>query len=92
MLSSRICFTRKWYTYIKKGINCVSLHGDIPKRARDQNYNRFLSREVDILLSTDLGSRGLDFTFLTHVINYDFPLTNADYLHRAGRAGRAGIF
>jgi superfamily II DNA/RNA helicase len=55
-------------------------------------YRRFESREVDILLCTDLGSRGLDFPFVTHVVNFDFPLTNADYLHRAGRAGRAGIF
>lgn len=42
------------------------------------------------MLSTDLGSRGLDFTFLTHVVNFDYPRTNSDYLHRAGRTGRAG--
>ena len=47
---------------------------------------------MKILLSTDLGSRGLDFEFLTHVLNFDYPRTNSDYLHRAGRAGRAGIF
>ena len=43
------------------------------------------------MISTDLGSRGLDFPFLSHVINYDFPNTTSDYLHRAGRAGRKGI-
>ena len=42
------------------------------------------------MISTDLGSRGLDFPFLSHVINYDFPNTTSDYLHRAGRTGRAG--
>lgn len=42
------------------------------------------------MISTDLGSRGLDFPFLSHVINYDFPNTASDYLHRAGRTGRAG--
>jgi len=44
------------------------------------------------MISTDLGSRGLDFTFLTHVVNFDYPRTNSDYLHRAGRTGRAGNF
>lgn len=34
------------------------------------------------MISTDLGSRGLDFPFLTHVINFDFPITTSDYLHR----------
>jgi ATP-dependent RNA helicase DeaD len=42
------------------------------------------------MIATDLGSRGLDFSFLTHVINYDFPNRTADYLHRAGRTGRMG--
>lgn len=40
------------------------------------------------MICTDLGSRGLDFPFLTHVINYDFPLRAVDYIHRAGRTGR----
>lgn len=42
------------------------------------------------MVATDLAARGLDFTFLTHVVNFDFPLNTSDYLHRAGRAGRAG--
>lgn len=42
------------------------------------------------MICTDLGSRGLDFPFLSHVINFDFPKTTSDYLHRAGRTGRAG--
>lgn len=72
------------------GYDSVCLHGDIPLKLRNQNFNRFTGRNVNILISTDLGSRGLDFPFLSHVINFDFPKTSTDYLHRAGRTGRAG--
>ncbi|KAJ2656259.1 hypothetical protein IWW48_005124 [Coemansia sp. RSA 1200] len=48
------------------------------------------STERKILVCTDLGSRGLDTTFVTHVVMFDFPTTAIDYLHRAGRTARAG--
>lgn len=48
--------------------------------------------KTEILVATDLASRGLDFPFVTHVYNLDFPRTVSDYMHRAGRAGRAGRF
>ncbi|EAS07110.2 type III restriction enzyme, res subunit (macronuclear) [Tetrahymena thermophila SB210] len=78
------------YTLSEEGYDVVSFHGDIPKRLRIQNFDRFKSRESKIMICTDLASRGLDFPFLTHVVNYDFPITTSDYLHRAGRTGRAG--
>lgn len=72
------------------GYDCVSLHGDIPARSRVQNYERFKNNEVPFLIATDLGSRGLDFRNVSHVINFDFPENASDYLHRVGRTGRAG--
>lgn len=68
------------------------MHGDIPPRLRERNFERFKKRDegTQVLVCTDLASRGLDLPHVSHVINFDFPRTNADYLHRAGRAGRAG--
>lgn len=54
------------------------------------NFQKFLDRKADILVATDLASRGLDMPWVSHVINFDFPKSTSDYLHRAGRAGRAG--
>ncbi len=68
----------------------TSLHGDIPHIHRQHNYLQFKLGEANVLVATDLASRGLDFPSVTHVINFDFPETQSDYLHRAGRAGRAG--
>lgn len=78
------------YALSQEGYDVVSFHGDIPKKMRMQNFQRFKTKECRIMICTDLASRGLDFPFLTHVLNYDFPMTTSDYLHRAGRTGRAG--
>lgn len=72
------------------GIESVSLHGDVPARLRVQNYDRFQRGDVSFLVATDVGGRGLDFKKVSHVVNFDFPKTAADYLHRVGRTGRAG--
>ncbi len=72
------------------GYKVSSLHGDIPPRMRNNYIEDFKNRKTDILVATDLGSRGLDFPFVSHIFNLDFPKTVSDYLHRAGRAGRAG--
>ncbi|CAD8106088.1 unnamed protein product [Paramecium primaurelia] len=74
----------------KNGIKTVSLHGDLPKGMRSQNVAEFRSQQCKVLITTDLGARGLDFPFVDAVINFDFPNSTSDYLHRAGRAGRAG--
>ena len=66
------------------------MHGDIPPKIRAENFDDFKQRKTNILVATDLASRGLDFPFVSHIINLDFPWTSSDYLHRAGWAGRAG--
>ena len=55
-----------------------------------QNFEKFKEGTCEVLVATDLASRGLDLPFVSHIINFDFPKSTSDYLHRAGRAGRAG--
>jgi len=78
------------HSLAEHGISTASMHGDIPPRLRERNFDRFKQQECEVLVATDLAARGLDIPHVSHVINFDFPKTNADYLHRAGRAGRAG--
>jgi superfamily II DNA/RNA helicase len=66
------------------------LHGDIPPIRRKNELAKFKARRAKILVCTDLIARGLDFPFVYLVINFDFPKTVSDYLHRAGRTGRQG--
>lgn len=70
------------------GYDAVSLHGDTAPKERLRNYKSFRSLEKRWLVCTDLGSRGLDFPAVSHVVQCDFPKTVSDYLHRAGRTGR----
>jgi superfamily II DNA/RNA helicase len=72
------------------GFKTVSLHGSVPAKMRLQHYEAFKRGDVPFLVATDLGARGLDFSHVSHVINFDFPKCAGDYLHRVGRTGRAG--
>jgi superfamily II DNA/RNA helicase len=67
----------------------ITLHSQLSKDERLKNYEAFRDSQELIMLSTDLGARGLHFPNLDRVINYDFPLSTTDYLQRAGRTGRA---
>jgi ATP-dependent RNA helicase RhlE len=73
-----------------KGITAVTLHGDMNQGARDRAIRRFASRNVDVLIGTDVAARGLDLEGISHVINYDPPRDYKDYIHRVGRTARAG--
>lgn len=67
-----------------------SIHGDKSQFQRQKALAAFRSNKVTILVATDVAARGLDVKGVTHVINYTIPQTYDDYVHRIGRAGRAG--
>lgn len=73
----------------QKGFKVNSIHGDKPQSKRNMAIRLFEQDVVDILVATDVASRGIDITDITHVINYDEPATYEDYIHRIGRTGRA---
>ena len=82
----------KWLskTLLEGGKNVSAVHGRQELKARTQAWHDFVKGSNDILVSTNLASRGLDTQNVGHVILYDFPTTMADYLHRVGRTARAG--
>ena len=72
------------------GICAESIHSEIEVHQRDRILRRFRDGDVWILIATDLVSRGIDFVGVHMVVNYDFPKSTTDYIHRIGRSGRAG--
>jgi ATP-dependent RNA helicase DeaD len=75
---------------MKDGYNADSLHGDLSQTQRDSVMNRFRTRNLQMLVATDVAARGIDVTDLTHIINYNLPDDIEHYTHRSGRTGRAG--
>lgn len=73
-----------------KGIPCQSLHGDRDQSDREAALEDMVEGAVNILIATDVASRGIDIKDLTHVVNFDFPRHIEEYVHRVGRTGRAG--
>jgi len=72
------------------GFRCSSIHGDKTQDARNRALAEFKDGSCPILVATDVAARGLDIPDVEVVINYTFPLTIEDYVHRIGRTGRAG--
>ncbi|NOY14880.1 MAG: DEAD/DEAH box helicase [bacterium] len=75
---------------IKRGFKAIAIHGDKRQSQRLRALRLLKNNQVQVLLATDVASRGLDIQNVTHVINYDTPGTYDDYIHRIGRTGRAG--
>jgi superfamily II DNA/RNA helicase len=67
-----------------------ALHGDMNQRQRTRTIAALRKGAIRILVATDVAARGIDIPEITHVINFDLPMSAEDYVHRIGRTGRAG--
>ncbi len=73
----------------KTGLKATSLHGNLSINQRRNAVEGFKKGKYHILVATDIASRGIDISGISHVINYDVPVTPEIYIHRIGRTGRA---
>lgn len=73
-----------------KGIKAAKLHSDVPQNKRERIMKAFRDCEIQYLIATDVASRGIDVTGVTHIYNYDAPESVESYIHRIGRTARAG--
>ncbi|WP_168455535.1 DEAD/DEAH box helicase [Wolbachia endosymbiont of Ctenocephalides felis wCfeJ] len=74
----------------KDSYSALAIHGDLRQHKRERVINSFRRGRNQIMVATDVASRGLDIPHVQHVINYDIPQSQADYIHRVGRTARAG--
>ena len=75
---------------VKHGFNAAALHGDLDQRQRMATLEAFRKGEVTYLAASDVAARGLDIPEVSHIFNFDVPISPEDYVHRIGRTGRAG--
>jgi ATP-dependent RNA helicase DeaD len=85
----RVCDELSRYLQ-EKGIDAHAIHADLPQGKRNQIMERLRSGKLEVLIASDLASRGIDVEGITHVINYDLPEDVELYVHRIGRTARAG--
>jgi len=72
-------------------VNTMAIHGNKSQSARENALDAFKQDRIRALVATDIASRGIDVSNVTHVINYDLPDEPENYVHRIGRTGRAGV-
>lgn len=72
----------------REGFAAIGIHGDKSQPERDYVLSEFRTGKISILVATDVAARGLDVEDVRHVINYDYPNSSEDYVHRIGRTGR----
>ncbi|XP_072527334.1 probable ATP-dependent RNA helicase DDX28 [Salminus brasiliensis] len=78
------------YKLEEMGVRHMRLQGEMPAVMREGIFQKFQKGHVNVLVCSDVASRGLDTQRVGLVVNYDFPVSHTDYIHRAGRVGRAG--
>ncbi|MDA9951187.1 DEAD/DEAH box helicase [Oligoflexaceae bacterium] len=78
-------------TLVRGKIKAAAIHGNRPQAQRIKNLARFKAGTIQVLVATDIASRGIDIEDLPHVVNFDLPNLAEDYVHRIGRTGRAGL-
>jgi ATP-dependent RNA helicase RhlE len=71
------------------GLKSLAIHGDKSQGARNKALQLFKEEQIRVLVATDVVARGIDIINLPHVINFELPIKNEDYIHRIGRTGRA---
>ena len=74
----------------ERGINASPIHGDLVQQKRERVMRGFRTGKINVLVATDLASRGIDVHEITHVVNYDVPEDPEAYVHRVGRTARMG--
>ena len=74
----------------KEGIDADAFHGNKSQAQRTRALKDFKDSKTQVLVATDIAARGIDISFLPHVVNFDLPYVPEDYIHRIGRTARAG--
>ena len=74
----------------ERNMSVATIHGQRDKFTRQKALDQFRKGKIKILISSDVFARGLDIKGISHIFNLDIPMNSKDYLHRAGRTGRAG--
>jgi len=75
---------------VRSGLAADALHGDLSQSARERVLSRLRARRLEVVVATDVASRGIDVDHIEHVVNLDLPHDADTYVHRIGRTGRAG--
>jgi ATP-dependent RNA helicase RhlE len=74
----------------ESGVKSGLIHGNKSQNFRNKTIEQFKSGQTRVLVATDVAARGIDVADVSHVINYQLPMTMDSYIHRIGRTGRAG--